>query len=286
MGENSIKSFFALLRPKHWIKNLFVLAPLVFSGLFTSSAEVFSAFFATIIFCVAASVVYVFNDLNDLDDDRKHPVKSWARPLASGQISTFHAKWILGLLVLLLFVGCYFQPSTAMVMVGYVALNFAYSTVLKKFAVVDIFIIAIGFVLRVIAGSFAISVTLSNWMFITTLSLALFLAAIKRRQELKTVGNETREVLQRYTISILDKFAEISATSALLFYSLFIMTMRQEMVVTIPFVLFGFFRYWYIVEFNDDGESPTDALFTDWQLQIAIGLWGASWLVLLLPENV
>jgi 4-hydroxybenzoate polyprenyltransferase len=173
-----------------------------------------------------------------------------------------------------------------MVMVGYVALNFAYSTVLKKFAVVDIFIIAIGFVLRVIAGSFAISVTLSNWMFITTLSLALFLAAIKRRQELKTVGNETREVLQRYTISILDKFAEISATSALLFYSLFIMTMRQEMVVTIPFVLFGFFRYWYIVEFNDDGESPTDALFTDWQLQIAIGLWGASWLVLLLPENV
>ena len=153
---------------------------------------------------------------------------------------------------------------------------FLYSFYLKHQPVLDIFTIAIGFVLRVYAGAVALEVPLSTWMFITTLSLALYLAAIKRRQELATSGEKARSVLRFYNAELIDKYAEMSATSALLFYSLYVISDQPDMVFTIPFVLFGLFRYWYIVELNEQGESPTDALFTDSQIQITILGWIAA----------
>lgn len=274
VGNKSVLlGLFKLMRPKQWVKNGFVFAPLMFTGLFLDVASVTQTLIAFILFSLASSATYVVNDLKDIEQDRQHPVKSKKRPLASGQVTPAQAKkWLVGLYVILL-VGLYYQPAVMAVIAGYLLLNVAYSFYLKYQPVLDIFTIAIGFVLRVYAGAVAISVPLSSWMFVTTLCLALYLAAIKRRQELLLTTHQGRAVLEKYTVSLVDRYAEMSAIGALLFYSLFVMNARPEMVLTIPFVLFGLFRYWYIAEVLDEGESPTDALFSDKQLQLTMFGW-------------
>ena len=264
----------ALVRPKQWIKNGFVFAPLVFTGLFADPASVLRTVAAAVVFSLAASAVYVFNDIRDVERDRCHPKKSRSRPLASGAVSMGSAWVVLGLLLAAVAASGFALVPRAMPAVGaYLALNVAYTLYLKHQPVLDIFTIAIGFVLRVYAGPMALSVPVSSWMFITTLCLALYLAAIKRRQELRGSGSEGRRVLESYSVPLVERYAEISATGALVFYSMFVMSAKPELVVTIPFVLFGLFRYWYVVEKLDGGESPTDALFTDWQLLVTVALW-------------
>ena len=262
-----------LMRPKQWIKNGFVFAPLVFSGQFTSLMSVADVLLAALFFCLGSSAAYIINDYRDIEDDRKHPVKSKKRPLASGEISKRQALVVLGVLYGVLAWGFFYQPRVILVIVGYLVLNLAYTLIFKHQPVVDIFTIAIGFVLRVYAGAVALMVPVSSWMFITTLCLALYLAAIKRRQELAHSSKEARKVLQHYSAALADRYAEMSATSTLLFYSLFVVTERPEMVITIPLVLYGLFRYWFVVEDLDAGESPTDALFSDWQLALTVLVW-------------
>ena len=153
-------------------------------------------------------------------------------------------------------------------------INIAYTISLKHQVVIDIFCIAIGFVLRIYAGASSIAVPVSSWMFVTTLCLALYLATIKRQQELRHSKHpESRSVLKFYTPKLLEKFSDMSAIGTLLFYSLFVMTAHPTMVITVPLVLFGFFRYWYISGSSDLSESPTDALYSDWQLAITVILW-------------
>ncbi|WP_373019794.1 decaprenyl-phosphate phosphoribosyltransferase [Thiomicrorhabdus sp.] len=274
-----------LMRPRQWIKNAFVLAPLIFAGQFLDLYAVGQSLLAFVLFSLASSATYVVNDLRDIEDDRKHPVKCLKRPLASGRVKPPQAYVLLAVLYAVLIGGFFIEPAVMKVIVAYLLLNVAYSYVLKHQPVVDIFTIAIGFVLRVYAGAMAIGVPVSSWMFVTTLSLALFLAAIKRRQELTQSGESGRKVLKMYSVSIVDKFAEISATGALLFYSFFVMSARPELVVTVPFVLFGLFRYWYIVEFLGEGESPTDALLADKQLMITVLGWVGASLWALWPQT-
>lgn len=273
-----------LARPRQWIKNGFVLAPLVFAGAFTHQQAIRNALFAMLLFCVASSAVYVVNDIADRKRDRLHPGKNRSRPLASGAVSLHAAVVLLAALYVILFVGWFSQPAVVLVIGGYLALNLAYSFWLKHQPVLDIFCIAFGFVLRVYAGAQAIAVPMSTWMFITTLCLALYLAAVKRRQELTKSGDEAREVLQRYTVSLMDRYAEMSATGALVFYSLFVMSARPELAVTLPLVLFGLFRYWYVVEKLDGGESPTDALLSDAQLLLTVAGWVGLCLWVLWPN--
>lgn len=271
-----------LMRPKQWIKNAFVLAPLLFVGYFLNSNALFNALIAAALFCAASSATYIINDIYDVEQDRKHPKKSLTRPLASGQLKLSHAITLLIGLYLILIAGYALEPKVILVILAYLILNLAYTFVLKHQPVIDIFCIALGFVLRVYAGAMALSVPVSSWMCVTTLCLALYLAAIKRRQELMKSGSEGRKVLEHYSIALIDRYAQMSAIGALLFYSLFVMTERPEMVITIPFVLYGLFRYWYIVESLDGGESPTDALYSDWQLIITLIIWvGACFWVLL-----
>ena len=272
-NKSVLLGLFKLMRPKQWVKNGFVFAPLMFTGLFLDLVAVTQTLIAFTLFSLAASATYVVNDLKDIEEDRKHPTKSKKRPLASGQVSPAQAKKLLIGLYGLLIIGFFIQPLVMGVIVSYLLLNVAYSYYLKHQPVLDIFTIAIGFVLRVYAGAVAISVPLSSWMFVTTLCLALYLAAIKRRQELVQTTQEGREVLQKYTVSLVDRYAEMAATGALLFYSLFVMNARPEMVITIPFVLFGLFRYWYVSEALGEGESPTDALLSDKQLLITVVGW-------------
>lgn len=271
-----LRGLFKLIRPKQWIKNGFVLAPLVFTGEFMREASLKQALLAALLFCIASSATYIVNDLKDIEGDRKHPTKALSRPLAAGSVSVQAALLLLSLLYVLLIASWFVSPKVVNVIFGYLALNIAYTFVLKNKPVVDIFTIALGFVLRVLAGAVALSVPVSGWMFVTTLCLALYLAAVKRSQELSQSGTEGRQVLKQYSKALVDRYAEMSATCALVFYSMFVMSSHPELVITVPLVLFGLFRYWYVVDVLDGGESPTDALLTDWPLLLTVIGWVAA----------
>lgn len=280
-----IRGMLALMRPRQWVKNIFVFAPLIFAGEFLKLGSIEKVALAALIFCVASSATYILNDLSDIERDRRHPKKSQTRPLASGLVSVPQALTLLLALYAVLLAAWFVMPAVLYVVLGYLLLNLAYTFVLKHQPVIDIFTIAIGFVLRVYAGAMALSVPVSSWMFVTTLCLALYLAAVKRGQELASNGSESREVLQHYTPALLDRYAEMAATGALLFYSLFVMTARPALVMTIPLVLYGLYRYWFIVESKDGGESPTDALLGDWQLLLTVAVWGVVSAVSIWPGH-
>lgn len=272
-NTSEVVGLLKLLRPVQWVKNGFVLAPLVFTGLFTDLSAISSALLAMVLFCLASSAVYIVNDYRDIESDRAHAVKSKTRPLAAGEVSVRQAFTLLALVLAILASGIWLQPAVMGVIACYLLINLAYTFVLKTQPVLDIFAIAIGFVLRVYAGAVALDVSLSNWMFVTTLCLALYLAALKRRQELVQAGTQGRKVLQYYTVPLIEKYAQMSATGALLFYTLFVMTTKPELTMTIPLVIFGFFRYWFVVEIMKEGESPVDALLHDVQLLLTLALW-------------
>ncbi len=280
-----IRGMLALMRPRQWVKNAFVFAPLIFAGEFLKLESIEKVALAALIFCVASSATYILNDFSDIERDRRHPKKSKSRPLASGLVSVPQGLTLLLVLYAVLLAAWFVMPAVLYVVLGYLLLNLAYTFVLKHQPVIDIFTIAIGFVLRVYAGAMALSVPVSSWMFVTTLCLALYLAAVKRGQELASNGSESREVLQHYTPALLDRYAEMAATGALLFYSLFVMTARPALVMTIPLVLYGLYRYWFIVESKDGGESPTDALLGDWQLLLTVAIWGVVSAVSIWPEH-
>ena len=264
---------FRLLRPKQWVKNLFVFAPLLFAADFAQLEPVVSSLLTFAYFCLAASCVYILNDLADIESDRSHPVKSRSRPLASGHLSVRQASWALGVGLIGLLTGIFVIHWVMIPIGGYIAINVVYSLVARKIPVLDIFTIAFGFVLRVVAGALAISEPLSTWMFVTTFCLALYLAAIKRRHELKNLGSKSRSSLENYTVAIVERFAEIAATAALVCYAVFAATVKAALVYTIPIVAFGLFRYWFVAEKLKSDESPTEAMLRDWQLVSAVVLW-------------
>ncbi len=280
---SQLPGLWKLVRPRQWIKNSFVLAPLVFAGEFANRHAIGQALLAMVLFCVASSAVYIVNDIRDIERDRRHAKKRHTRPLASGAASVPAALTLLAVLYGSLVLGWFVQPAAVAVICGYLALNLAYSFWLKHQPVLDIFSIAFGFVLRVYAGAQALAVPVSSWMFVTTLCLALYLAAVKRRQELSQSGSEGREVLQRYSVALVDRYAEMAATGALVFYSMFVMSTQPALVVTVPVVLFGLFRYWYVVEKLDGGESPTDALLSDGPLLATVVTWVGACMWVLWP---
>ena len=272
-----------LVRPKQWVKNTFVLAPLVFAREFTDPASVASALIAFGLFCIASSASYILNDIHDIERDRTHPVKRHSRPLAAGTVSIRSAVGLLVACYCVLVAGWFWSVDTMLAIFAYLALNVAYTYWLKHQPVLDLFSIASGFVLRAYAGALALGVPLSSWMAITTLCLALYLAAIKRRQELASNGAESREVLRMYSTALIDRYAEMSATGALIFYSLFVMSANAKLAATIPLVIFGLYRYWYVVERLGGGESPTDAVLSDIPLALSIVIWVGVCVVALRP---
>lgn len=273
-----------LIRPKQWVKNGFVFAPLIFAAQFFKLSSIYSTLLAAILFCLAASAVYIVNDLKDIDKDRAHPEKCKKRPLASGQVSPKSA--IVLLILIYVALGCFWfiVPKVINVILVYLLLNWAYTFKLKHEPVIEIFIVAFGFVLRVYAGAVALAVPVSHWMFITSLSLSLYLASIKRRQELIQSGSQGRGVLAHYSVSLIDRFAEMSAITSIVFYSLYVMQVQPKLIISIPFVMFGLFRYWFIVETLKGGESPTDVLIQDWQVLLTVVLWIGCCIWALLPS--
>lgn len=281
LGE--MRGLIKLVRPKQWVKNSFVFAPLIFAGEFLHPDSVYSTLLAAFLFCIAASTVYIVNDLKDIEKDRIHPEKCKKRPLASGQVSPQSAIILLILLYIVLISFWTVVPNVIYVIFIYLALNWAYTFKLKHEPVIEIFIVAFGFVLRVYAGAMALTVPVSHWMFITTLSISLYLASIKRRQELIQSGSQSRGVLAYYSVTLIDRFAEMSAVTAVVFYSLYVMEVQPKLIVTVPLVIFGLFRYWYIVETLKGGESPTDVIIQDKQVLLTVLLWVWCCMWVLLP---
>lgn len=280
-----MRLYIRLFRCKQWFKNTFVFIPLLFRGLEFDIISLFNASMAFVLFCIASSAVYILNDIVDVEFDRKHPVKSKLRPLVTGEITIKSAVIVLVVLYSILLLQILFFPEVFKILLVYILLNVAYSFYLKQLPIIDIFVIAIGFVLRVVVGAVAIAVQTSSWMLITTLCLALYMAAIKRRQEIfvhhlfnkhedKNVDtSKSRDVLDKYNRSLLNRFAEISGISAFVFYSLYVLLNAPGLFITIPIVIFGLFRYWFIVENQYGGESPTDLVLADKQLLLSVMLW-------------
>ncbi|MFP4362652.1 MAG: decaprenyl-phosphate phosphoribosyltransferase [Spirochaetia bacterium] len=278
-----IQDIVSLIRIKHWIKNAFVLAPFLFTLRVEQIILVHlsTTFFA---FCFASSFVYILNDILDKHQDRLHPKKK-DRPIASGRVPvTQAAALLLGLGLLTVLLLSFSTLQTGVVICLYITMNIIYSKWLKSFPILDVIIIALGFVLRVTAGTFAIGVQLSNWMLLTTFCLSLFLGFGKRRNELAHVQeNNTRKVLQEYSLETLNIFIIISSALTIICYAMYSIdievisrTGTSSIIFTVPFVIYGIFRYILLLFTDPDIEDPTDAVTTDISIIVTCILWALS----------
>ncbi len=288
-----IKVFIEACRPKQWVQNFFVFAALFFSQKLSDWGMVLRSLAAFASFCLLSSAVYYVNDLCDLEADRAHPVKS-RRPLASGRMSAAAAR-AGALLLAAAGVGIAFwlQPIFLAVAALYLAQNLAYSLWLKHVVILDVMLIACGFLLRAIGGAVALPVDISGWLVLCTVMLALFLGFTKRRQEIVLLGTDAhlhRATLTSYNLPFLDQMISVVAASTVMSYALY--TVSPEVVskfhtnllpLTLPFVLFGIFRYLFLVHVRSDGDNPTRVVLSDLPLRLNILLWGLTvWLLLYL----
>jgi len=280
-----VLALLAALRPKQWIKNLFVFGPLLFSRRMREFTTDLRALTAFVLFCLASSAVYILNDVMDVEADRQHPRKRF-RPIAAGEISRSSALTLaLLLVVVVLICSLLLSPVFAALILTYMVLNTAYSLGLKQVVIIDVMIIGAGFVLRVLGGAAAIGVSPSHWLVLCTILLSVFLGFTKRRAELTLLqdkASDHREVLYRYSPAFLDQMVSVVTAATLMCYILYTVDARTLRVVTgesrgllltVPFVMYGIFRYLYVVYRLERGGSPTTALLHDKMLLACIALW-------------
>lgn len=282
-APNRVLIWLTELRLEQWIKNGFVLAPLVFSFKLTTALPLRQSVLAFLAFGLAASGSYTLNDLRDAKEDRLHPTKS-RRPIAAGLISPIQAVCATVLLwASSLVVATLVNLSVAGFLVLYVAFNLVYSSGIKKVPIVDVLVLAAGYVIRVLAGSAAIDVTATPWILTVTFFIALVLGFGKRRSEIAelTAGAaDCREVLGSYTLPLLDSFILVSVASTIITYALYIVESEtsgrlgsNSLVLTLPFVVFGLFRYLYLLHNTTTGANPTRTVVTDIPLAVTIAGW-------------
>jgi 4-hydroxybenzoate polyprenyltransferase len=269
-------------RPKQWTKNLILFGPLVFAYKLLAPELLGHALAAFLAFCLVSSATYLINDTLDVDSDRQHPLKRF-RPLASGQISSAQALTFAGLLGAVgLGIGFAVTRDVGLAAAGYMVLMLGYSTLLKHLVMLDVFAIAGGFILRAVAGALAIHVVISPWLYVCTLLLALFLGFSKRYNELlvlQDIAANHRRSLADYTPAMLEQLTSIITASTIMAYSLYTFSAESlpanhSMMLTIPLVLYGIFRYYYLVHKRNLGGAPELVLLRDVPLIIDVALWG------------
>jgi len=279
------------LRPGQWAKNVLIFAPLIFAQQALERQALLRSLAAFAIFCLASGAVYLVNDLLDRASDREHPLKR-RRPIASGALSPSAAAAAAALAgAAALLAAALLDRRLALILGGYLFVNLAYSRVLKHLVILDVMTIASGFVLRVVAGGVAAGVALSSWLLLCTSLLALFLGFGKRRHELVLLegsASSHRPILSEYSPYFLDQLIAVVTTSTLVTYALYTMDplVRQKLgttylPLTIPFVLYGIFRYLYLVHQKQEGGDPSQIVFGDRPLLVDIVLWGATVLAIL-----
>jgi 4-hydroxybenzoate polyprenyltransferase len=292
-----MKDILRLIRPKQWLKNVFVLVPMFFGGALTDGATVFASLVAFLAFCFIASAVYCFNDIIDVEADRRHPVKC-KRPIASGAITMKAAYGLMALMVMLslltLTLGFRFQDSFLSVLgviLFYFLLNLAYCAKLKQYAIVDVCVIAFGFVLRLLAGGFATGIVLSKWIVMMTFLLTLFLSFAKRRDDvirMEATGEAPRKNTIRYNLTFINQAITITASVTLVCYIMY--TISPEVVarvhtdylyLTTAYVLLGLLRYIQITVVDKKSGDPTKMMLQDRFTQVVVVLWALTFLLII-----
>jgi 4-hydroxybenzoate polyprenyltransferase len=272
------------LRPLQWTKNGVVLAPLIFGGLLTDGHAVIRAAAATVAFCAAGSALYLFNDWRDAEADRQHPLKC-NRPIAAGRLGARTLVLsIVGLLAAAALLSWMVERMLLLVLGGFAGLMLLYTLVLKHLVLIDVLAIAGGFILRAVAGAVAVGVPLSPWLYVCTVLLALFLGFAKRRHEIVLLEDRAvdhRRILNDYSVALLDALLAVTAAATLMAYSLYTFSApnlpgNHAMMLTIPFVLYGIFRYLYLVYCRAQGGLPEQVLLDDVPLLASIVLWGLA----------
>lgn len=273
------------MRPRQWPKNAFVFAALIFDLQLIQIDSVLRALAGFVLLCLASSAVYLVNDLADIEADRSHPVKR-KRPLASGALSPPVAIAAAAVLAAVALAGGFALSTTfGEIVLGYGVLNLAYSYGLKHVPIVDVLVVAAGFVLRVAAGvSLIVVERFSPWLYVCMTLLALLIAFGKRRAEivlLEETAGAHRRVLDGYTLPLLDQLLSIVSAATIVAYSLYTFSAENLpgnhlMMLTIPFVLYGIFRYLHLIHVENEGGSPEELVFTDRPLAATIFLWGLS----------
>ena len=283
-------AFVLALRPRQWVKNVFVLAALVFAGRLDDPSAVARALGAFAVFCALSSAVYLVNDVRDREADRLHPVKR-RRPIAAGEVSPGAAG---GTAIVLagaaLIAAFWLSPGLFGAALIYFVMNVLYSFGLKRIVILDVMLVASGFLLRAWAGALVLGVAISHWLVLCTGLLALFLGFVKRRQEIAGLDGDdrTRPILREYSLPFLDQMISVVTGATVVAYALYAFSPEvaeklgtQHLGLTIPFVVFGIFRYLYLVHQRGEGENPTAVLLTDGPLIVDVLLWGAAVVVAL-----
>ena len=273
-----------LIRPKQWLRNFFVFAPIIFAGQLLSFDHFFKNVIAFLAFCGVSSLVYIINDITDIESDRIHKKKRF-RPLASGEVSINQAKIFFLVIAVITTFLCYkTNIYFASIVIIYFVINLLYSLWVKDIVILDVFFISFGFMLRVIAGAAAIDVSISSWMILTTIFISLFLAISKRRAELSQVDSDSidkqRKVLSYYDIAFTDQMNTVAATGTIICYALYTVSEKatstfhtDNLIYTTPFVIYGIFRYLYLLHKKNLGENPEQIVTKDIPLIINLILW-------------
>lgn len=288
-----LRTLYALLktmRPKQWTKNAFVFTALIFDRKLFQPEPFLRTLFAFVLFALASSVVYLVNDLADMESDRKHPKKRF-RPLASGELSPRVAVIAAVLLTLVIIPAAFWlDKELGFIIIGYLLLQLAYSFVLKHIVIIDVMTVAAGFVLRVAAGVAVVDVArFSPWLYVCTTLLALFIAINKRRHELILLAQDAdnhRKILNEYNIQFLDEMNSMVTSSTVIAYSLYTFSapnlpQNHAMMLTIPFVIYGLFRYLYLVHVKGEGGAPDELVLRDVPLFLTLVLWALTVILVL-----
>lgn len=282
------------LRPKQWHKNGLVFLALVFDEKLTNWPLLGKTILAFILFCMISSTVYIINDLADLEKDKVHPKKK-RRALPSGQLEPWFAVLgAVGILVICVPLSFWLNAYLGAIILTYFFLNLAYSFTLKNVVIVDVMVLAAGFVLRVAAGTFvAEAERFSPWLYVCTIFLALFLAIGKRRHELILLAegaNSHRKILDEYTVKFLDEMSHLVTTGAIISYSLYTFSAvnlpeNHAMMLTIPFLIYFVFRYLYLIHVKGEGGAPDMLVYTDLPLLLDLLLWGIGVILIMYVFN-
>ena len=278
-----LKSIIKTTRPTQWLKNFVVLAALVFAGEIVNKDKSITALIAFSVFCLLSSGMYILNDLIDKEKDKQHPLKKF-RPIAAGTINPSIAITVCIILILISLAAAWnINMPFFYFALSFVIFNLLYSTILKEIVIVDVMSIAVSFVIRAYAGAFAISVPASKWLIINTLLLALFLGFGKRRHEiilLEDAASNHRKILDKYSPYLLDQLIGVVTPAVVVMYMLYSFSPEvsnklgtENLFLTVPFVVYGIFRYLYLIHQEEKGGSPTKVLITDYPILATVVLW-------------
>lgn len=290
MVSQELRALLISMRPKQWMKNILIFTALVFDEKLLDAQALLVTISGFVLFCMITSSVYLLNDITDVEADRQHPTKR-NRPIASEALRISTARWMVLLLLLISLPLAYLlSPSFCLMLLFYLVLNLSYSRWFKHIVIIDVFILASFYVIRVVAGLTLIEVSrFSPWLYVVTTLLALYIGLGKRRAELTLLSEAAqshRKVLDGYSLPLLDQYITIVSATTVVAYSLYTFSApnlpaNHAMMLTIPFAIYGILRYLYLVQTNQGGGAPEEELLSDRPLQITIILWGLAVVLIL-----